>query len=101
MAISLPKVTSDMPVMINASENKARGKDEGLKMCVRRPSLSQRIRSLAANPTATMRKCRKNDSGLNQRTRMMLQIIGNAANPMGCLLRRDERGSRSGVYGDI
>ena len=81
MAISLPKVASDMPVMISASENNARGKDEGLKMCVRRPSLSQRIRSLAANPTATMRNCRKNHSGLNQRNRLMLKITGNGANP--------------------
>src|SRR5215468_10423085 len=96
--ISSPQVRCVVPVRIKTSEKTASGNDEGLKMCVRRPSFSHRISSLAAKPRATNKNCRKNQSGLNQRKRLMLKMIGNGPNPRVRVSRRDQASSASKAY---
>jgi hypothetical protein len=77
-------------VRIRAIENSASGKDEGLKMWTRRPSRSHLRNSRAQNPTATIRNCRWNHSGLNHRNRFVLKMIGNGPKPKVYESRRDQ-----------
>jgi hypothetical protein len=54
LAMNGPRVMSDEPVTTRNSEKTANGKDDGLKMCVERPSRVQRRNSMARNPRATI-----------------------------------------------
>ena len=57
VAISGPHVRRVVPVTIRTRENNPRGKDDGLKMCARRPSLFHLTSSLTVKPMAIIRNC--------------------------------------------
>ena len=99
VAISCPQVRSVAPVAINPSENRASGKDDGLKTWTRRPSRSRRQSSLTTSPTAISRNCRRNQSARNQRNRLMLKKTGTVPRPSVQASRRVQDSRRSNAPG--
>src|SRR5690349_6753039 len=91
VAISSPQVIEVVFVMRRPSEKRESAMAEGLKMCVRRPSRFHLTNSLKRTPTATIRNCRKNQSSLYQRNRLVLKIIGKGPNPRTHLSRRHQQ----------
>ncbi len=69
------------PVRISTSEKTDNGKDDGLKMCAERPSRVHRMKSLAKYPSAMIRNCQWNHSGLKTRKKLMLSVIGTGPKP--------------------
>src|SRR6202040_224455 len=98
VAISSPQVIGVVFVMSNPTEKRNSAMAEGLKMCVRRPSRFHLTNSLKSTPVATIRNCKKNQSFLYQRKRLVLKIIGNGPKPRTHLSRRDQQTSMSSPY---
>src|SRR4029079_5038085 len=94
-AISLPHVMSVLPVASKPTEKMNSAMAEGLKICARRPSFCQVMNSLHRTPVASIRNCRKYQSGLNQINRFALTTIGRVPNPRIHLSRRDQQTSMS------
>src|SRR5580658_510403 len=97
-AISSPQEIGVLRVRIKPRENKNSAIAEGLKMCTRRPSLFHVTNSLQSTPVAIIRNCRKNQSGLNHKNRLVLRTIGNGPKPSTHLSRRDQHSSMSRTY---
>src|SRR2546429_225081 len=89
-ATSSAQEMCELCVTISASEKTASAIADGLKMCVRRPSRVQVTNSLHRTPVVTKRNCRKNQSSLNHRNRLVLRTMGNGPKPRIHLSRRDQ-----------
>ena len=95
VAISCPQVSAVVSVASRTSENTASVNADGLKMCTRRPSRSQRTNALPRKPSAISTNCRANQSSLNQRNRFVLKTIGKGPKPRTYSSPRDHASSMS------
>ena len=95
VAISWPQVRCVVPVASSTIEKIASVNADGLKMCTRRPSRSQRTNALPRNPSAMSTNCKANQSSLNQRNRLVLKTIGKGPKPRTYSSPRDHASSMS------
>src|SRR5579863_9699617 len=95
VAMLKPQLISVLRVAMRAMEKIQREKADGLKICVRRPSRFHLINSLPNMPVAIRANCKKNQSSLNQRNRLVLMTMGTGPKPKTQLSRRDQHTSMS------
>ena len=72
----LAQVASVSPSRISTVAAHIRPKPDGLKMCVRRPSLRQRRNSLPSRPAVIIANCQTKKSSRNQMNRLVDSTIG-------------------------
>src|SRR6266704_2948088 len=96
-AVSSPQEICVLCVTIRPMEKMNSAIAEGLKICARRPSRFQVMNSLQSTPVASIRNCRKNQSGLNHRNKLVLRTMGNGPKPSIHLSRRDQHTNMSRV----
>src|SRR5258708_40314257 len=94
-AISSPHEIPVLRVTISPIEKINSAMAEGLKICTHRPSRFHVMNSLHSTPVASIRNCRKNQSCLNHKNKLVLKTMEKGPKPKIHLSLRDQHTSMS------